>query len=108
MNYRLRHLPLSEVCEGMMLGAPLVLTENGVISLSLPAGHVLTESSLRQIHVRHAEFVCIRLEDERSDEERADDIAATEARLRQIFRAADLSQPAVAGLYEAVRAFRRM
>lgn len=107
MNYRLRYLPLPDVVEGMVLGAPLVLAENGVISLSLPSGHVLNESTLRQIQVRHAEFVCIRVEDERTDEVRAAEAEAAEARLRRIFRAADLSRPAIAGLYEALRAYRR-
>lgn len=107
MNYRLKHLPLPDVSEGMVLGAPLLLlADNGVISLTLPGGHVLNESTLRQLHVRHAEFVCIQVEDERTDEERAAEVAQAEARLRRIFRAADLSRPAVAGLYEALRAYR--
>ena len=43
-----------------------------------------------------------------SDEaERADAWAQAEARLQKIFRAAALCQPAMAGLYGAVRAFRR-
>jgi hypothetical protein len=108
MNYRLRYLQLPDVSEGMVLGAPLVLmADNGVISLTLPAGHVLNESTLRQLHVRHAEFVCIQVEDERSDEERAAEVEQAEARLKRIFRGADLSRPAVAGLYEALLAYRR-
>lgn len=107
MNFYLRYLPLPDVSEGMVLGAPLILTENGVISFSLPAGHVLTESNLQQMKVRHAEFVCVQEVDRRSDAERADAWAQAEARLQRIFRAADLRQSAMAGLYEAVRAFRR-
>lgn len=107
MNYRLRYLPLPEIAAGMVLGAPLILAEKGVISFSLPVGHVLTESNLQQMKVRQAEFVCVQEVDQRSDAERADAWAQAEARLQRIFRAADLRQPALAGLYEAVRAFRR-
>ena len=39
--------------------------------------------------------------------ERAEAWMQAEARLQHIFRAADLQQPTLASLYEAVRAFRR-
>lgn len=107
MEYRRRYLPLTDVHEGMVLGAPLVLTEHGVITFSLPADHELTESNLRQMQRRNAEFVCVRETDERSDEERAADAARVEARLQRIFRMADLADPMAAGLYEAVLAYRR-
>jgi len=107
MNYRLRYLPLPEIAAGMVLGAPLILAEKGVISFSLPVGHVLTDSNIQQMRVRQAEFVCVQEADLRSDAERADAWAQAEARLQRIFRAADLRQPAAAGLYSAVRAFRR-
>lgn len=106
-NVRRRYLPLPEVTAGMVLGAALILTEKGVISFNLPAGHELTESNLQQMRVRHAEFVCVQEVDQRSDAERAEAWAQAEARLQRIFRAADLRQPTMAGLYEAVRAFRR-
>lgn len=104
---RLRYLPLPEVTAGMVLGAALILTEKGVISFSLPAGHELTESNLQQMRVRHAEFVCVQEVDQRSDAERTEAWMQAEARLQHIFRAADLQQPTLASLYEAVRAFRR-
>lgn len=107
MNYRLRYLPLSDVTEGMVLGAPLVLADRGVIRFALPAGHGLTEANLRQLAVHQAQFVCIQEEDSRSDEERAEEIADHERRLARIFRSADFNEPALAGLYSAVVAFRR-
>lgn len=106
MNYRLHYLPLPDIAPGMVLGAPLILTEKGVISFSLPLGHVLTASNLQQMKVRQAEFVCVQEVDSRSDAECAAARAQAEARLQRLFRAADLRQPAVASLYEAVRAFR--
>lgn len=108
MNYRLRYLPLPEVTAGMVLGRQLVLTEHGVIRFSLPAGHALTEANLRQLAVHQAEFVCIQEEDTRTDEERESDWLAHEKRLACIFRSADMSDPAVSGLYKAVLAYRRM
>lgn len=107
MNYRLRYLPLPDVTAGMVLGASLVVGQKGVIGFSLPGGHVLTDSNLQQMRVRKAEFVCIQEVDTRDEAERAAAWAEAEARLQSIFRAADLRQPAMANLYEAVRAYRR-
>ncbi len=107
MIVRLRCLPLTKVTEGMVLGAPLVIPEHGIISFTLPAGHALTESNLHQMSVRHAEYVCVQEEDGRTEEEREIVWTAREKRLQNIFRKADLRQPALAGLYDAVRRFRR-
>lgn len=91
----------------MTLGAPLTLTENGIASFTLPAGHPLTESNLRQMATRHGEFACIAEADERSDEQRAADLASQQARLDEIFSRADLERhPALAGLYAAVQRYR--
>lgn len=101
------YLPISDAREGMVLDAPLVLAEHGVRNFSLPAGHELTETNIHQMALRHAEFVCIQQDDERSSEERQAEQAASEARLAHIFRSADLNNPTMARLYEAVLAFRR-
>lgn len=108
METRLRYLPISDVSEGMILGAPIVLSEHGITSFSLPAGHELTETNLRQMAVRHAEFVCVQVPDERSEEERNGEWKMAEQRLRHIFRAVDLHDPVISRLYEAVVAFRRI
>jgi len=107
MTTRLRYLPLPEAVEGMVLGAPLMVAEHGVISFSLPAGHVLTDSNIHQMHIRRAEFVCVEEEDMRSEEERTMEWEWAETRLRHIFRAANLEDPAMARLYEAVLTFRK-
>lgn len=107
MEVRLRYLPIADATEGMILGAPLVLSEHGRNTFSLPVGHALTESNIRQMNVRHAEFVCIQIPDQRSVEERDAEWAASETRLRHIFRSANLKNPAMSRLYEAVLAFRR-
>jgi len=106
MRTRLRYLPLSDASEGMVLGAPLVLTEHGVTNFSLPAGHILTESNLLQAQRRHGEFVCIAEPDPRSEAEVAADHEAVAQRLATIFSSADLSQPAVRGLHDAILAYR--
>lgn len=106
MDIRLRYLPLSEAEAGMVLGAPVALTEQGVRSFVLPAGHELTETNLHQMRLRQAECVCIQQPDERSDAERDAEHSAGEARLRHIFRAADLDNPTLARLYAAVLAYR--
>lgn len=107
MNHRLRCLPLPEVAEGMVLGAPLVVVERGVVRFSLPAGHVLTENNLRQLVVRQAEVVCVKEDDNRSDQEREAEWSGLERRLGRIFSAAPMGEPAVAALYNAVLVYRR-
>lgn len=99
--------PLHEAEEGMVLALPVVVAEHGVVTLRFPAGHELTESNLRQLAVHHAEFVCVEIEDARSEEQREQDWQAHEARLQHIFRNADLEQPATAALYAALLAFRQ-
>lgn len=107
MNYRLRYLPLPEVAAGMLLGAPLIVANQGVIRFTLPAGHALTEANLRQLAVHQAEFVCVQEEDDRSDQEREKEWGVHEQRLAHIFRAANFDEPALAGLYNAVLAYRK-
>jgi len=108
MKKHLRYLPLSEVVEGMVLGASLTIAENGVTNFTLPAGHVLTDSNLRQIVRRHGEFACVAEEDTRSDEVREAEYAHLQSRLDTIFSRADRSKPAIAGLYAAVLAYRSL
>lgn len=107
MLTRLRCLPFYSVEEGMVLGAALAVPEQGVTSFVLPAGHELTDSNLHQMALRQAEYVCVCEEDNRTDEVREMDWAMSEQRLQEIFRLADLSQPAVAGLYDAVLRLRK-
>jgi len=107
METRLRYLPITDATEGMILGAPVVLSEQGINSFKLPAGHALTETNIHQMALRHAEFICIEVPDERSPEEREAEWAVEEMRVNQIFRAADLNDPIMARLHAAVLNFRR-
>lgn len=107
MTTRRLCFPLHEAEEGMILAVPAVIPEHGVVTLRLPAGHVLTESNLRQLAVRHAEFVCVEVEDARSPEEREEEWKAHEARLHHVFRHADLEQPMTSALFSALLAFRK-
>ena len=106
MALRQRYLPLFELRAGMTLGRPVTLMERGVVVLNLPAGHVLSEVSLTQLRVRHAEFACVSEEDERDETLRRQERDLQEARLAAIFRQADLSHPETRALYEAVLAYR--
>ncbi len=108
MKQRLRYLPLSDIEEGMVLGAGVMIPVHGVTNFTLPAGHALTESNIHQIALRHGEFICIVEEDTRSDEAYAADLAITESRVDKIFSQADLTEPAIAGLYGAVLAYRSL
>lgn len=106
IRYRKHYLPFGEVQPGMVLGEPITLAERNIVRFSLPAGHELNDSSLRQLAAHHAEFVCILKPDERSDEQIATDAAAAAARVMQIFEGADLGKPVLAALFDRVLAYR--
>lgn len=103
---RRRYLPFNEVLAGMILSEPIRLVERQVLRFSLPAGHELTEGNLRQLAIHGAEYLCIDLPDWRSDEEVAAQAALTATKVMRIFKGADLSSPALAGLFERVLAYR--
>lgn len=90
----------------MVLGEPITLTEHNIVRFSLPAGHELTEGNLRNLAAHHAEFVCIARPDTRSAEQIAHDAAVAAARVMRIFEGADLSQPAMAALFERILLYR--
>ncbi len=106
VRLRRHYLPFDEIAPGMVLGEPITLADRHVLRFSLPAGHTLTETNLRQLAVHHAEFVCVALPDQRSEEQIAADVAAASARVKDICAGGDLVQPALAALYERVLAFR--
>lgn len=103
---RKNYLMLAEAEVGMVLADPLMVSERGSLRLRLPAGHALTEGNLRQLSALHAEYVPVLLPDERSDEQVAEEAALAAARVMQIFEGADLSNPALAALFDRVLAYR--
>ena len=107
MNEVRRYLTLREVTVGMTLAAPLLISERGLLRFSLPEGHVLNADNLHQLRLFHAEFVPVYVADQRTESEREQDLATAEARLNYIFRLADMQVPAIAGLYNAVLAYRK-
>lgn len=106
MRTRLLYIPISEAQEGMVLGAPLSVVYRGMLSLTFPDGHALTDENLHQLSAHFAEFMCIAKPDERSDEQVAIDAAAAAGRVRQIFDGADMSNPTLAALFDQVLIYR--
>lgn len=106
MRTRHRYIPISEARVGMVLGAPLHVVQRGILSLTLPDGHVLTDENRSQLGAHAAEFMCIAEPDTRSDEEVALDAAKATTRVRQIFDGADLNDPTLATLFDQVLAYR--
>ncbi|MES2879286.1 MAG: hypothetical protein V4713_12770 [Pseudomonadota bacterium] len=106
MRTRHRYIPISDVQVGMTLGAPLNVVQRGILSLTLPDGHVLTEENMGQLGAHAAEFMCITETDTRSDEEVAQDATRATARVRQIFDGADLNDSTLATLFDQVLAYR--
>ena len=108
MKKRLRYIPISDIVEGMVLGASLTIAEHGVTNFALPTGHVLSASNIHQILQRHGEFICIQEADSRTDEECQVHCSLMEARVERIFAGADLSQSTMVAFRAAVLAYRSM
>lgn len=104
---RIHYLPLGLAVPGMVLGAPLVLMEHGVVRFNLPVGHVLTDANLEQLRTRHAEIVCVQEPDTRTSEQREAEWAQEEARVKRVFQLADMKQNLVRSLFQSVLAYRR-
>lgn len=107
MATRLHYLPLAALQPGMVLGRPLVITDRSRITLRLPAGHLLTEAGLEQLHAHHAEYACVKVDDPRTEAEQQADAAQQEARLRDIFRFANLDAPNIHAFFNALLAYRK-
>lgn len=97
---------MEEALPGMVLGAPLTLSSNGIRRVSLPAAHTLTDDNLIQLARHGAEFMTIVEPDNRSDEQVAEDAAAAARRTLAIFKGADLSVPIMLALFDQVLGFR--
>ena len=106
MRFRTRYVALEDVVAGMTLGAPVSLACSGLLRVSLPADHVLTDDNLRQLSVYGCEFVTVVEEDHRSDEQVAEDAALAARRTLEIFSGADLGKPFMARLFDQVLSHR--
>lgn len=103
---RVSYLSLGKVKVGMVLAAPLVVAEHGVMRLNLPQGHVLTEMNLAQLRAHHAEIVCVQLPDQRTATQREIEKAREETYLNKVFQLADRQQPLIKNLTQAVLNYR--
>lgn len=107
MEIRQRYLPAAALMPGMVLAKPLVVSEHGRVLLRMPAGSVLTEPGLEQMLAHHAEYACIEQVDERPESECQAKAAQEEARLRQIFRFANLEAPHTRDFFNALLNYRK-
>ena len=106
MRTRTHYIPIVEAEPGMVLGAPVVITNNGMVRLKFPARHILTKDNLHQLTAHHAEFIFVAEPDGRSDEQVAVDAALSARRTMEIFAGADLTDPTLAALFDQVLAYR--
>ena len=106
MRTHLRYIPIEDVAAGMVLASHTNIVNGGILRMSLPEGHALTEDNLHQLNLHHAEFIFIAEPDLRTDEQVAVDTAAVAHRVMEIFDGADLSQPHLAGLFDQVLRYR--
>lgn len=106
MRNRRKYVSIHAAAAGMMLGAPANEVTAGALVFSLPAGHVLTEDNMHQLHQHKVEFIVVSIPDQRTDDEIAEEHARTAERIRQLFAGANLSDPCTATLLDQVLAFR--
>jgi hypothetical protein len=106
-NKRIHYIPINKVEPGMILGAHLVLTQNGVMRFNILQGHTLTGPLLDQLRSHHAEIVCVEEPDDRSQQQREADWLHDENTLKQVFQQADLHNHLIKNLYDSVLAYRR-
>ncbi len=90
----------------MVLGSSVNITQDGYLSLCFPAGLMLTDESLNQLHAHQAEFIDIEQTDTRRDEQIAVDMALAAHRVLQIFAGADLNDPTMASLFNQALCYR--
>ncbi len=107
MSSRMRstYLSIGEIAPNMVLAKPLAVTERRMLRYVLPEGHALTEDNIRQLVSHHAEIICVRLPDERTETQIAADLNNLESRLGKIFETCDLSQPGMAAFFNRVRSY---
>ena len=101
------YLPAFALTPGSVLAKPLVITERGIVSFSLPAGKMLTEALIHQLRAHHGELACIETWDERTESQRQLEADQAQRRLGEIFRHADQGCPAAGALYDLILAYRR-
>lgn len=106
MRMRHTYIPLELAQVGMVLSQPTQVVHRGFLSLTLPAGHILTEENLSQLSAHHAEFIDIDQVDGRSDEQVAVDVAEAAGRVLTLFDGADLSDANMANFFDQVLAYR--
>jgi hypothetical protein len=106
MRTRTHYIPIIEAEEGMVLGAPVAVSQRGVLRFSLPSGHKLTRDNLHQLTAHQAEFIFVTTPDTRSDEQIAVDAALSARRTMDIFAGADLTDPNMAAFFDQILMFR--
>lgn len=106
MATRTRHLAPHDLQPGMVLAQALTLVEHGIVTYTLPAGHVLTQENQQQLASHHAVCVQIEQEDTRTETQREADALRQAGRLKMIFRHADLGAPENQALVQALLAHR--
>jgi len=106
---RIRHtfIAISEAKPGMRLARPVSKVFHHRL-FQLQAGIELTEEQIHQIAMRDIQCLVVEESDPRDEAELETDRARIEAETQRIFSEADLSQPAVAGLYQATLEHRLM
>jgi hypothetical protein len=103
MRTRKHYLPIAQATAGMVLAEPV---QDAYQRTYLPAQLALTDEHLHQLEVWHAEFICIAVPDERTDEQVANDSTATTRRVLELFEQTDPHDPLMAALLNQILLYR--
>lgn len=103
MRTRKHYLPIAHAAVGMVLAEPV---QDAYRRTYLPADIALTDEHLQQLAARHAEYICIAVPDERSDEQVAIDVALASRRVIALFQHANLQDPVMSALFNQVLLYR--
>ncbi len=105
MRIRPTYIATFEAKPGMRLARPISKVFNHRL-FQLLAGTELTEEQIRQIAIHGIHFLVVEEADPRTDAQREQGRVAIENETRRIFSEADLSRPAIVGLYTVTLEYR--
>jgi hypothetical protein len=103
MPVRTRFLAVELAEPGMVLAKAVT---NQHMHTLLPAATLLSEENIRQLRAHGAEFLTVSSPDHRTPEEVAAQARDAAHNVRAVFRNADLTEPAMAALFNCVLAYR--
>jgi hypothetical protein len=103
MRTRTHYIPVHDAQVGMLLAESV---KDSFARSMFPMGLQLSEENLHQLLAHQIEYICVTEQDSRNDTVVADDAAHSAKDVLDIFEHADLTDPAMAALFNQVLTYR--